>query len=213
MQLNSTGTAWVQEGWVAGGISGNGYTICTTTAIHLYEEGQNGNASSYTNADIGGLSLNSSYVLRIEYFPNTSGNDCEAHNPNYRGSCWISFYNYNYAEAEYDGFPTSGAPTVAGEVYSPYCGSWSCGSGNAVVEMPTTIFGSSDPSTNNGLRIDGANGYVPWNTSLSSGSTSAYDERNCPNTGNCPHSPAYTVSNFNNYYKVETYGACGSGGC
>jgi len=123
------------------------------------------------------------------------------------GPCWKSFYNYNILEEQWNSFPSSGAAAVFSEVFSTYNPS-----GNPVVEMPTTIYGSPDPTSNNGLRIKGASGYVPWNSSLSSGSTSEYDERNCPNA-NCPYSPAYYISNFYNYYKVEGYGACGSGGC
>ncbi len=220
--------SWIQEGWVAGCIaksacgtcpgSDSSHTwLCTSSSdgIHLYEEGDAppGDLSNYTVLDIGGLSYSSTIYLTIEWYPNPAPlyPDCAGWQG---GGCWVSIYNGN-KEAYWhtggtpnsaDDFKTSGGPVVGSEISSTYNSS-----GDPIVEMPTTVYGSSDPSTT-GLRIKGANGYVSWNTSLPSGYTMLYDERNCPDSGQnpvCPNSPKPTyISNFYNYYKVEGCDSC-----
>jgi hypothetical protein len=70
--------------------------------------------------------------------------------------------------------------------------------------MPATLYGYSNPNTNNTLRIKGANGFVPWTSTLSSGQTNYYDERNgwpdCSTSG-MPYCAYYWFGVYNyNYY-------------
>lgn len=215
MELSTSGTygSWIQEGWAAGclGTSSPNY-FCTTSSggIDLYVEGAPppGDLTNYELINIGGLNYSSRIYLYIEYFPNVGGSDCPV--GSWTGPCWKTYYN-GYFEGQWNsggnasnGYPASGAAGIGSEVSSTYMAP-----GDPVVEMPTTIYGSSSPSTT-GLRIKGASGYVSWNTSLPSEYTSQYDERNCPQAGNCPFSKPYYISNFNNFYYVEGYGQCGS---
>lgn len=184
--------SWVQVGWLGGCVTnGTVYACADLGTIGIYDEEQNGPTGAYAVGYDGAASLNTGYVLRVEFYP---------------PGCWQAFDMYDNllrslcAPGPWS-FPTSGAAIVASETCncaSPF------GSGPQI-EMPVTLFGSSNPNTNNGLRVKGANGYVPWTTSLSSGSTAYYDERNCPNAS-CVGSPAYWVSAFNPNYYFEAFG-------
>ena len=165
--------------------------MCDLSGIGLYDESMNHATGAYILADDGALNYNTASVYRVEYYPNSQ--------------CWEVFSNYsNLLRSLCGTYPTSGAPTVSSEVANQ--GSQVDGQGPIPVEMPYTIYGSSSPTTNNGLRIKGANGYVPWYSNLSSGATSWYDERNCPNVTYCKYSQAYNVAEFGGPYKIEGYG-------
>jgi hypothetical protein len=184
--------------------------------IHLYEEGLPSGGSAYYKAlDIGGLNFSSSIQLRIEYYPNSGGSDCPGIQGvsgmgQWSGACWKSYYNgsleaqWNSGGTGYNSYAANGGGAVAGETEQNNNDPL----GDVSVELPTTIYGSSSPSSADGLQLKGANGYVVWNNSLSSDYTAEYDERNCPTSGPgtaCPRSSAFYVSNFYNYYKLETY--------
>jgi hypothetical protein len=109
-------------------------------------------------------------------------------------------FDYSTTKETYCNLPTSGSPEVGSEVYTNNGGS---------VGMPVTVYGYSDPTTNNGLRIKGAAGWVPWNTSLSTGQTGYYDERYGQPGCNQPGDPPclyYNIYYVGSYYKFEGYG-------
>lgn len=182
--------AWIQIGW-AGGCAGQGATVqCFTPSIGQFDEVQfpNGN---YILSNDGTLGYNTTAIYNIQYFPSTS--------------VWKIYDNYNHWLRDVINLPASGTPTVSTEVYN----------GNTpglAVEMPQTTFGSSSPTTNAGLRIKGANGWVVWGTNLSSRYTTQYDESTCPNPTWCSSgAPAYAVPYYlsmyyGNYY-MAGYGA------
>lgn len=172
--------SWFQIGWLAGCIGSGGSSVCatSTSGLKLYDERYNASTGLYNVYDDGGLAYGYSSIYIVEHHSDT---------------CWYAYKNYNVFVRQDCTFPSSGVGVVSSEVYS---------FDGTIVEMPTTIYGYSDPNTNNALRLNGANGYVPWTTALSSGETSDYDERYS--------SPDYWFSAFNLYYKFESYGQCGS---
>lgn len=221
MTLSLSGIgSWIQEGWLAGAA---GQTVTPSGQIDLYEEGMPSDGSNYYKMrDIGGLNFNSSIQLRIEYYANSGETDCPGISGvtgmgPWSGPCWKSYYNgafeaqWNSGGSGYNSYSNSGGAAVGGETMQNN----NYPDGDPQVEMPTTVYGSASPNSQNGLQIKSANGYVVWNTSLPSDYTSEYDERYCASgtDGPCPKSPPYAVSNFHNYYQLESYGACGSGGC
>lgn len=191
MEMMFTNPAgWIQIGWLGGClINGTTYTCGDPPNIVLYDESVS--TATYpptvvVSAD-GNLAFSATDTYRVEYYPQYSN--------------WEIFDQYNNLIRTIYFSWVSGAPTIAGEVCN-------CNQPPPIqeIEMPVTVFGSSNPYTNSGLRIKGANGYVPWTSSLSSYTTSWYDERYCPND-NCP-SPAvpYYASLFYSNYEFEAYG-------
>lgn len=66
--------------------------------------------------------------------------------------------------------------------------------------MPGTEFGADDPDTNSAVRLLGANGYEPWDKTLTAGSTFVQDERE-----GIP--PTYIISASKTYYHARAYGS------
>jgi hypothetical protein len=137
----------------------------------------------YTLNACSGLTFNSAHIYRMEW----DG----AH-------CWVLYVNYNvYQDSMCDTtnppaqVPRSGTLEATSEIDSK---------NGSPVEMPTTIYGYSDPNTNNALRIRGAAGYVPWTPNLSTGGTIGWDERYS--------TPTTYISAFNLSYKIEGCGQC-----
>jgi len=160
---------WVQEGWYEGCIGGS----CRTRNLGRYTEVMNGSTGFYEFKDWDTAPLAGSSIFLIEY----------------AGSgCWHLYLDYSVLKETYCSLPGSGVPEAVSEVYS--------GDGSSV-SMPVTVYGYSDPNTNNALRIKGASGFVPWTSSLSSGQTGYYDERS--------GQPAYWFGVFNYNYKVDGY--------
>jgi hypothetical protein len=188
----SNPSGWIQVGWLAGClINGTTYTCSDPSGpLKIYDESENlaFNPPLVVVATDGTFNYSTGDIFRVEYYP--------------QYPCWDIFDSYNNLIRSFCGtFPwQSGAPAVAGEVCNcdapPY----------VEIEMPTTVFGYSNPNTNNALRVKGANGYVPWNGNLSSYTTSWYDERTCPNSS-CPSpSVPYYISNVTSNYQLQTYG-------
>ena len=73
--------------------------------------------------------------------------------------------------------------------------------------MPFQYMGYNSPGTNNTLRIKGANGYVDWTSTLSTGGTATFDEPICPNYTYCRYSPAYYLTIINPDYYIAPNGA------
>lgn len=188
---------WIQVGWIAGCL----VSACSPSpvgSLGLYDESYDLGTTPTTDVEYadGTLPFNSTVIVNVEFYP--------SYYPNI--NCWIISINYNLAIR----FLCSGGRTWNWTSGAPAVGSETCVCDHVStneVEMPVTIYGASNPNTNNALRIKGAAGYVPWTQTLSTGGTAAYDERNCPNPSYCPSpSPAYYISAFNLSYKIEAYG-------
>jgi hypothetical protein len=186
--------SWIQAGWFAGCFILVQPPRCRFTTLGGYVETFNSITGRYTVNDIAPnlppIPPGSAIIFQIEYdttIPNSP--------------CWKSYWYYNIGTT-YDlcaPVQSSGAAFAGGEAHTHLPGT--------VVEMPVTVYGNSNPNTNNGLRIKGGNGYVPWTTSLSSYTTAYYDERYgapgaCAPSNQC----FYWISEFNANYKLESYG-------
>lgn len=179
------GSSWAQEGWYAGCLAGQGQQICTSGSVmDYYDEQYDAGNDAYYVFDNGTLSDGSGHIIRIEYSPGDK--------------CWYEYFNYSTLEdslcsVQGGPIPGSAAMEATSEVWS--------GNGGTI-EMPKTVYGYSSPGTNSTLRIKGAAGWVNWTSSLSTGGTIAWDERNT--------SPTYTLSVLVADYEIEGYGQCGS---
>lgn len=177
------GQSFLTEGWYAGcqGVQSYGYYTCNSSSSGLsaFEEVYIAAGDTYFQIDKGTVGYSAAIIYRIEYSSS-----------NHR---WVLYTNYNvYVDEFCSTLPISGAPEAASEVHTHYSGN--------IVEMPVTVYGYSSPSTNNALRIKGAAGYVPWTLTLSSQSTSEFDER----TTSLPY--WYSDLSPNNYYWFKSYG-------
>ena|GEM_PF-6423478 len=184
--MNFADRSQIQIGWLGGCIGNGTYQVCDDTNIGLYDESINQATGSYVVANDGSLSYLTTDIYRIEYYS--------------ASQCWDVFSGYNYlVRADCGTFPTSGDPSAGSEVNNR-------NSPTNAIEMPYTYYGSTNPNSNSGLRIKGANGYEIWGTSLSSGTTNAYDERYCPNPTNCLATPNYIYSDLvPSYYYFDGY--------
>lgn len=173
---------WVQEGWYAGCVGG--WLPCRTSNLGRYTEVYNPslNPVFYEFHDWDTAAYSSSSIYLIEYA--SSG-------------CWNLYLDYNSLKKTYCNLPSSGEPEVVSEIYT---------ADGSHVAMPTTIYGDANPYTNNGLRIKGGNGFVAWLTTLSSGQTGYYDERN--GQPGCDRASClyYYISYFNTFYHFLAYG-------
>jgi hypothetical protein len=174
---------WVQEGWYAGCLVNEMY--CRQSVLGRYTEILNKSVTPnfYEFIDWDTAAFSGTSIFRIEYAS---------------GGCWKMYFDYSTLKKTYCGLPGSGRPEAVGEVKTIV--------GNSV-EMPLTVYGSSSPNTNSGLRIKSANGWGSWTTTVSTG---YYDERNgqpgCTPSGS-PPCLYYYISYFNSYYKFEAYGS------
>lgn len=181
--------SWVQTGWYSGC-----FTIiptCRLGDLGAYVEMDNLETHTYsvfdTNPNGGPVQPSTPIIFMIEW----------------GGGCWNTYWMYNVRTGGLcSPIPTSGEAWAGAEVHTHV--------DDTIVEMPTTYYGNANPYTNNGLRIKGANGFVPWTNSLSSYYTSYYDEHNgAPGCGP-PYNPKCTV--FYNYATVYANYRFGSGG-
>jgi hypothetical protein len=164
---------WIQIGWYTGGIAG--CPIVPNGQYGLYLEWKIPGDSSHC-IRLSPLAYGSNVTYRIQHMGN---------------GCWQGYYNYNTAAGgQVCGLPRTMSAQAVNELAN--------GSGNSTT-MPRSVFGSASPNTNQALRLMGANGYEPWDTSLLAGGTAVGDER----TGSAPH---YYVSAYNLYYRTLTYG-------
>ncbi len=173
---------WIQIGWFAGCLP----AFCDQGQISLYDEAQ------YTSGGV--------HTLVELYFGTLNYNTSDIYEITYAGSGrWNDYDHYNNLLDAFTSRPGSGEMKTAAEVC---CDNTSPGN----VQMPAQYFGYSSPNTNNALRIKGANGWVPWNATLSTGGTVQWDERNCPNPSYCPGFPPYTLLTLNADYYLKAYG-------
>ncbi len=177
-QFNSD-TTWLQTGWFTGTIAEN-WTNCTflscvrrNASYGRYVE--NMTSSGYSVLDYGTVALGSSTTSRVVY--------------NSSSGCWEVWLTYSGGWVQEDcSEPTTGEMVVTTEVAS--------NSGGFVTLSPAS-FGTSDPNTNQALRLHGANGWEPWDTTLTARYTERFDERYS--------TPKYVVSNIKAYYYTEAY--------
>lgn len=178
------GPSFTQEGWYAGCLGYQGKQICSTSSLHTYDEQYSGPTDTYWVFDNGPLSYSSGHVYRIEY----STTD----------SCWYIYFNYSTLVDALCSVPGSPIPSSAAMEAISEVASVS----GAVIEMPKATYGYSSINTNSTLRIKGANGWVNWTPSLSSGGTIQWDERNS--------TPSYWLTTLRADYDIQGYGQCGN---
>lgn len=150
--------SWVQTGWYSGCFILVDPPVCRYITLGGYVEKRNVGTNTYNVFDVSPnspVSPGSAIIFMIEW----------------GGGCWNTYWMYNVSTGGLcSPIPSSGEAWAGAEVHTH--------NQNTYVEMPLQYFGNSNPYTNNGLRIKGANGFVPWTTSLSSYYTSMYDEAN-----------------------------------
>lgn len=162
--------SWIQIGWLAGNSSD-----CTGNPAGGYEMYVEYDTSDSGGAQcflLGSLSLGSSVTYRIEFDSN---------------GCWEAYYDYNVLATLACGLPNSMAAAAVNEFYNYYAPSDT---------MPRSVFGSTDPDTDAALRLRGATGWQPWDTTLEAGGTLQIDKRSCP---------CYYISSYQEFYHELTY--------
>ncbi|HVL89960.1 MAG TPA: hypothetical protein VM841_06970 [Actinomycetota bacterium] len=70
------------------------------------------------------------------------------------------------------------------------------------INMPLSRYGSANLSETSSLKVLGVNGWEPWDTSLTAGFTSRYDESTGQENGIAPR---YVISVDNAFYNFVTY--------
>ena len=172
VSYTSTGTnAWLQTGWYSGA---GGECQVSGGNYRLYVEWKRPGEGAHC-VDVSPLALGGSVIYRVQF----AGN-----------GCWDAFYNYSTLAVEVCGMPNSMVAEMNNELLN--------NSGGTTV-MPRSVFGASDPNTNNALRLLGASGYQPWDSALTVGGTLYYDERQ----GTAPY---YYMSSQNLFFNELTYG-------
>jgi hypothetical protein len=150
---------WLQIGWFTGKISETTTSGCSSAQL---------SAHTCTQTSVGAYALYVEYQVGAnDYYVNTLSSLSRGSDVIYRvaydgGGCWSAFYNYTTpAGPEVCGLPDSGPMAVTNELYNQ--------SGQG--QMALGYFGYTDPSSNDALRLEGADGYVPWNSQLTAGKT------------------------------------------
>ena len=110
---------------------------------------------------------------------------------NSASGCWETYLTYSGSLVLQDctGEPATGSMWALLEVYI---------NSGYQAHIPTYVFGTSNPNTNQAMRLHGANGWEPWDTSLTAQTTDSFDERTS--------TPTYVVSNYADYYYFLAYG-------
>jgi len=177
-QFNSDLT-WFQTGWFTGTIAAD-----TANCTFLSCVRRNGSYGRYVEnispsgisiLDYGTVALGSSTTSRVVY--------------NGSSGCWEVWLTYSGGYVQLDcNEPTSGEMVATSEMLS---------NSGGFVTLPTAKFGTSNPNTNQALRLLGANGFEPWDTVLLAWYTERFDERFS--------TPKYVVSHFNAWYYFKAY--------
>jgi hypothetical protein len=164
---NGRRTAWMRIGWFTGR-----HPSCHPTANGEFElfveattDGTNVNCFNVSPLAKGG-----SVIYRIQRDP--------VH------QCWNAYYNYDQPAMLICGMPVAMTAEVSNYLEN--------NTGNSSL-MPRTVFGAADPDTNDAVRLMGANGYEPWDMSLTAGATFVQDER-------VGEPPTYRISAYAPYY-------------
>jgi hypothetical protein len=195
---NNPGDAWwIQTGYYTGtvGIPIGGcprtyYCIRRATGYGLYFEFLLGNENQDYDVEIVPAGTPwaalTHKILRIDHYTSTA-------NP----YCFVVYRDYNVAVKTvctnvYNGYIQTGSPGVWNEAQSVY---------SASIAWPAAFYGSTNPGTNNTIRVRGANGWQDWNTSLLAGKTATFFED--PNV----YSPSTTTTTLTNHYWFYTTGS------
>jgi hypothetical protein len=180
-QMNFDAT-WQQTGWYTGTITDEPPGTCDVGSC-VARIGNYGrfiemwrNRVGYSVYDYGAASTGSSTTSRVVY--------------NSSSGCWEVYLTYGGGVSAYDctGEPTTGAMYATTEMASV---------SGSVVPLAIAYFGTSDPNTNQALRLHGAAGWGPWNTTLTAYYTERFDERD--------YTPEYTESSIKDFWYIEAY--------
>jgi hypothetical protein len=177
------GHSVIDTGWYTGCFILNNPPTCRYITLGAYDEVYNAATGSYQAPDISYEAPSTVITFKIEY--------------NSSSGCFNSYWQYNVYTNTICRY-SSGVMFAGSEAHTHVSGT--------IVEMPVTYYGSSTIGGNNELRIKGANGWVTWTTSLSSYTTSRYDESTgAPGCGNTC-TVYYYLAEVHSYYYFEAYG-------
>jgi hypothetical protein len=129
------------------------------------------NSLGYFVYDLGTAPLSGVVVSRVVY--------------NAASGCWEAYLTYTGGLNMQDcsGEPASTSMWAMLEASS---------SSGTLIPAAQYNFGASNPNTTPAMRLHGANGWEPWDETLTAQTTDSFDERYS--------TPTYIVSNFNRYY-------------
>ena len=173
---------WVQPGWYTGEICGSNcgncqYPSCTWRGISYGWYIENKSPAGYKVQDFGYAAFNSTRTVYMKY----NAND----------GCWEVQLDYGGPINWYD---CSEYPYISGAMFA--ANEIDVNSG-VTGGLPTSYFGTSNPNTNQALRLHGGNGWVPWTANLSSYYTDRFDEYNT--------TPKYTNLTLDSFWYFENY--------
>jgi hypothetical protein len=171
----------MQTGWYTGTVSNEAVGYCHTgTCVQ-----RNGNygrfventepGGFYSVWDYGSAGLGSVVTSRVVY----NGQD----------GCWEAYITYSGLLKGQDcSEPATGVMMATAEMKA--------GSGTAPY-LPLAYFGTSNPNTDQAMRLHGANGWEPWDTSLVAQYTERFDEHG--------YTPKYVYHALYSYYWFDAY--------
>jgi hypothetical protein len=166
--------SWFNMGWFTGTITDSPRVLHSETAYHYYAEDLPTIAGSQLVAS-SGAALGSSTTDRVVY--------------NSSSGCWQSYIGYPGTmildDCEYVGNAAMIAEIEAGSHVGGF------------VQVEPARFGSTNPDTNEALRLHGSAGYEPWDTSLVAEHTDRFDEHS--------YVPAYVESDYEAHFYFEAY--------
>lgn len=175
-QFNSD-TTWLQTGWYTGTIAADTNNCTFGSCVRVdgvygrYVENQS--SSGYIVFPYGNIATGSSTTSHIIYNASTG--------------CWEAWLTYSGGSVLTDcNEPTSGEMVATTEMAS---------NSGGFVTLPLAHFGTSNPNTNQALRLHGIAGWVPWNTTLTKNYTERIDEHG--------YTPKYVLTVLNPYYWIE----------
>jgi hypothetical protein len=178
----------LQIGWFEGTVGSpgsNGSCVApgcarTSNGYKLYLERFNN--LNYSVTVLSSLGYGGAVIYRIQY--------------DAISQCWQAYYNYN---------TTAGAPSCGEDHSATAIASNEVGGANALrqpdfyVGMPLSEFGNANQNSNDALRVEGGNGYEPWDTSLANHTTAT--------TSDTSGNPGYFYYEpYVDYYHILTYG-------
>ena len=152
----------IQIGWftqiLGNSTGGCAYPNCASSygAFSMYLEYTLPNGA-YSISNLGGISPRTAIIYRVQRASSGAFN---------------VFDFYSNLVGTVSGLPSTGAASAQGEAYrAPGTSSFP--------KLPTATFGTSDQTTNQAMRLLGANGYEPWDTMLLAAHTlTFYDSGN-----------------------------------
>ncbi len=174
---------WLQTGWYTGTVSNEpvgschvGTCVSRLNTFGRYVENMT-SQQTYSVYDFGTADPSSAVTSRVVYNGVTG--------------CWEAYITYSGGIKGEDCVePNTVGIMVATTEMEDQSG--------VAPTLALSYFGTSNPNTNQALRLHGANGWEPWDTSLTAQYTERFDEHS--------YTPPYYYHGLNSYYWFYAYG-------